>query len=107
MADRLIAGDTLWGSFLKTPSPILAEDLASAGLDLLCIGGSMRRSTARRSTCVAWPPAQMAYRSLCDCRLDLTIALGERDPDAPAEIAAIERILAAAPAPRQRARLLG
>ena len=38
----------------------------------------------------------MDCRSLCDCRLDLTIALGERDPDAPAEIAAIERILAAA-----------
>jgi 2-keto-3-deoxy-L-rhamnonate aldolase RhmA len=34
---RLAAGDALWGSFLKTPSPILVEVLASAGLDLLCI----------------------------------------------------------------------
>jgi 2-keto-3-deoxy-L-rhamnonate aldolase RhmA len=34
---RLAAGDALWGSFLKTPSPILVEVFASAGLDLLCI----------------------------------------------------------------------
>lgn len=34
---RLAAGDTLWGSFLKTPSPILVEVMATAGLDLLCI----------------------------------------------------------------------
>lgn len=37
LKQRLAAGDTLWGSFLKTPSPILVEVLASAGLDLLCI----------------------------------------------------------------------
>jgi 2-keto-3-deoxy-L-rhamnonate aldolase RhmA len=33
----LAAGEPLWGSFLKTPSPIVVEVLASAGLDLLCI----------------------------------------------------------------------
>ncbi|MEO6152756.1 MAG: aldolase/citrate lyase family protein [Croceibacterium sp.] len=37
LKQRLAAGDALWGSFLKTPSPILVEVLASAGLDLLCI----------------------------------------------------------------------
>jgi 2-keto-3-deoxy-L-rhamnonate aldolase RhmA len=37
LKDRLAAGDPLWGSFLKTPSPILVEVMASAGLDLLCI----------------------------------------------------------------------
>jgi 2-keto-3-deoxy-L-rhamnonate aldolase RhmA len=37
LKQRLAAGDSLWGSFLKTPSPILVEVLASAGLDLLCI----------------------------------------------------------------------
>jgi 2-keto-3-deoxy-L-rhamnonate aldolase RhmA len=37
LKQRLAAGDTLWGSFLKTPSPILVEVLAGADLDLLCI----------------------------------------------------------------------
>ena len=37
LKDRLASGDPLWGSFLKTPSPILVEVMASAGLDLLCI----------------------------------------------------------------------
>jgi 2-keto-3-deoxy-L-rhamnonate aldolase RhmA len=37
LKERLASGDTLWGSFLKTPSPILVEVLASAGLDLLCL----------------------------------------------------------------------
>ncbi|QGN56352.1 aldolase [Novosphingobium sp. Gsoil 351] len=37
MKQRLASGDTLWGSFLKTPSPILVEVLASAGLDVLCL----------------------------------------------------------------------
>jgi len=37
LKQRLVGGDALWGSFLKTPSPILVEVLASAGLDLLCI----------------------------------------------------------------------
>lgn len=34
---RLAQGDTLLGTFLKTPSPILVEVLASCGLDLLCL----------------------------------------------------------------------
>lgn len=34
---RLAAGDTLLGTFLKTPSPILVEVLATAGLDCLCL----------------------------------------------------------------------
>ncbi len=34
---RIAAGDYLLGSFLKTPSPILVEVLADAGLDLLCL----------------------------------------------------------------------
>ena len=37
LKDRIAAGEALWGSFLKTPSPILVEVLASGGLDLLCI----------------------------------------------------------------------
>ncbi len=37
LKQRLAAGDALWGSFLKTPSPILVEVMASAGLDLLCL----------------------------------------------------------------------
>jgi 2-keto-3-deoxy-L-rhamnonate aldolase RhmA len=37
LKQRLGAGEALWGSFLKTPSPILVEVLASAGLDLLCL----------------------------------------------------------------------
>ncbi|PXA86563.1 aldolase [Nostoc sp. 3335mG] len=37
LKQRLAAGERLWGSFLKTPSPILVEVLASAGLDLLCL----------------------------------------------------------------------
>lgn len=37
LKQRIAAGETLWGSFLKTPSPILVEVLATAGLDLLCI----------------------------------------------------------------------
>ena len=34
---RIAAGEALFGSFLKTPSPILVEVLASCGLDLLCL----------------------------------------------------------------------
>lgn len=34
---RLAAGDTLLGTFLKTPSPILVEVLSTCGLDLLCL----------------------------------------------------------------------
>jgi len=34
---RLANGDTLLGTFLKTPSPILVEVLATAGLDCLCL----------------------------------------------------------------------
>lgn len=37
LKQRLAAGDALWGSFLKTPSPILVEVMASANLDLLCL----------------------------------------------------------------------
>lgn len=37
LKDRLANGEMLWGSFLKTPSSILVEVLAHAGLDLLCI----------------------------------------------------------------------
>jgi 2-keto-3-deoxy-L-rhamnonate aldolase RhmA len=37
LKQSLAAGDALWGSFLKTPSPILVEVLATAGLDLLCL----------------------------------------------------------------------
>jgi 2-keto-3-deoxy-L-rhamnonate aldolase RhmA len=37
LKQRLAAGDTLWGSFLKTPSPILVEVVASCRLDVLCI----------------------------------------------------------------------
>ncbi len=34
---RIAAGGALLGTFLKTPSPILVEVLAGAGLDLLCL----------------------------------------------------------------------
>ena len=34
---RLASGDALLGTFLKTPSPILVEVLATAGLDCLCL----------------------------------------------------------------------
>ena len=34
---RIAAGEFLLGTFLKTPSPILVEVLASCGLDLLCL----------------------------------------------------------------------
>ena len=34
---RIAAGETLIGSFLKTPSPILVEVLGTTGLDCLCI----------------------------------------------------------------------
>jgi 2-keto-3-deoxy-L-rhamnonate aldolase RhmA len=37
LKQRLASGDVVWGSFLKTPSPILVEVLATAGLDVLCI----------------------------------------------------------------------
>lgn len=37
LKDRIAAGEALFGSFLKTPSPILVEVLATSGLDLLCI----------------------------------------------------------------------
>ena len=37
LKQRLGAGEPLWGPFLKTPSPIIVEVLASAGMDLLCI----------------------------------------------------------------------
>lgn len=34
---RLVAGETLVGTFLKTPSPIVAEVLSLSSLDVLCI----------------------------------------------------------------------
>ena len=34
---RIAAGEGLLGSFLKTPSPILVEVMATCGLDLLCL----------------------------------------------------------------------
>lgn len=34
---RLVAGEFLLGTFLKTPAPILVEVLATCGLDLLCV----------------------------------------------------------------------
>ena len=37
LKSRLATGDTLVGSFLKTPSPILVEVLGTTGLDCLCI----------------------------------------------------------------------
>jgi 2-keto-3-deoxy-L-rhamnonate aldolase RhmA len=37
LKQRLESGGVLWGTFLKTPSPILVEVLAAAGLDLLCV----------------------------------------------------------------------
>lgn len=37
LKDRIAAGEALFGSFLKTPSPILVEVLATSGLDLLCL----------------------------------------------------------------------
>lgn len=37
LKQRLAAGHVLWGSFLKTPSAILVEVLAGAGVDLLCL----------------------------------------------------------------------
>lgn len=37
LKQRLASSSPLWGSFLKTPSPIIVEVLASAELDLLCI----------------------------------------------------------------------
>lgn len=37
LKDRIATGDTLLGTFLKTPSPILVEVLATCGLDLLCL----------------------------------------------------------------------
>lgn len=37
LKQRLAGKDVLWGSFLKTPSPILVEVMATAGLDLLCL----------------------------------------------------------------------
>lgn len=37
LKQRLAAGEALWGTFLKTPSPILVEILADTGLDLICI----------------------------------------------------------------------
>lgn len=37
LKQRLAAGDHLAGTFLKTPSPILVEVLASCAMDLLCL----------------------------------------------------------------------
>jgi len=37
LKDRIAQGEVLFGSFLKTPSPILVEVMATAGLDLLCL----------------------------------------------------------------------
>ena len=37
LKQRLAAGDPLLGTFVKTPSPILIEVLASCGLDLVCL----------------------------------------------------------------------
>lgn len=39
LKQRIAAGDVLLGTFLKTPSPIVVEVLATCGLDLLCIDG--------------------------------------------------------------------
>lgn len=197
LKQRLSSGETLWGSFLKTPSPILVEVLAAAGLDLLCIDAEHAPfDRAAIDTCVmagrasglpviVRPPSAAAEHILnaLDCgadgvllphirsadearaavaathygrggrgyagssraagfgmtpmphhlstsaerstviiqiedveavdaidaiaavagldalfigRIDLTVALGETDPDAPAVIAAVERVLAAA-----------
>lgn len=196
LKQRLAAGDALWGSFLKTPSPILVEVLAGAGLDLLCIdaehapfdrlaidGCIMAGRAGGLATLVRTPTAAAEHiLSALDCgadgvllphirsveearagvaaatygrggrgyagssraagygtvripdhlaasgersvtiaqiedveavelveaiarvdgldalfvgRIDLTIALGETDPDAPAVVAAVERVLAA------------
>lgn len=37
LKQRLAGGEALWGTFLKTPSPLLVEVLATSGIDLLCI----------------------------------------------------------------------
>ena len=37
LKDRIAAGEALLGTFLKTPSPILVEVLATCGLDLVCL----------------------------------------------------------------------
>lgn len=37
LKDRIAAGETLLGTFLKTPSPILVEVLGGCGLDLVCL----------------------------------------------------------------------
>lgn len=37
LKSRVAAGEFLLGTFLKTPSPILVEVLATCGLDLLCL----------------------------------------------------------------------
>jgi 2-keto-3-deoxy-L-rhamnonate aldolase RhmA len=37
LKQRIAAGEALFGSFLKTPSPILVEVMADCGLDLLCV----------------------------------------------------------------------
>lgn len=37
LKDRIAAGETLLGTFLKTPSPILVEVLGGCGVDLVCL----------------------------------------------------------------------
>lgn len=37
LKERIAAREALFGSFLKTPSPILVEVMADCGLDLLCL----------------------------------------------------------------------
>ncbi|MGL4314874.1 MAG: HpcH/HpaI aldolase family protein [Sphingomonas sp.] len=37
LKNRIAAGEALFGTFLKTPSPILVEVLATSGIDLLCL----------------------------------------------------------------------
>lgn len=34
---RIAAGESLFGSFLKTPAPMLVEVMATSGIDLLCL----------------------------------------------------------------------
>ncbi|RVT41996.1 HpcH/HpaI aldolase family protein [Sphingobium algorifonticola] len=37
LKQRIAAGEALFGTFLKTPAPMLVEVLATAGIDLLCL----------------------------------------------------------------------
>jgi hypothetical protein len=48
---RLIVGEPLLGTFLKTPHPHVMEVLATGGLDVICIDAEHARLTGRRSIC--------------------------------------------------------